>query len=164
MRIYFLSIHMYVKIASFTFMTLNFSAQSNNEQHNRTNTTIAALSAAADSSSGKPSSYHRLDSTSDHDGMHIEFRNFDPISDNSSFHQRRGDNDDMELGVSSNGVACNNLPTIASAKPIRTNGENSGKIRFHEQKKGALIRLSNNSRTAERRRPYDDLKMVNNWI
>ena len=31
----------------------------------------------------------------------------------------------------------------------------SQKIRFHERR-GSLIRLSNNNRTAERRRPYDE--------
>ncbi len=32
---------------------------------------------------------------------------------------------------------------------------NSNKLRFHERK-GKMVKLSNNHRTAERRRPYDE--------
>ena len=55
----------------------NFSAQSNNEQHNRTNTTIAALSAAVDASSASSNSYQRAISAPEYEGMNIEFRTLD---------------------------------------------------------------------------------------
>ena len=84
-----------------------FSAQSNNEQHNRTNTTIAALSAAADSSSDKPSSYQRLNSDLDHEGMQIEFRNLEAESDHSNIPGHTIG--DVEFCHSSNREACNNL-------------------------------------------------------
>ncbi len=41
------------------------------------------------------------------------------------------------------------------AAPPPPTSFNNSKIRFHERK-GTLIRLSNNNRTAERRRPYDE--------
>ena len=62
------------------------SAQSNNEQqHNRTNTTIAALSAAPGSSYRKPDPYNRVLSAPEYDGdINVEFQNPESQSDIAS--------------------------------------------------------------------------------
>ena len=58
-------------------------------------------------------------------------------------------------------IAATNAATAATAAAIASSTTpppssfNNNKIRFHERK-GALIKLSNNHRTAERRRPYDE--------
>ena len=88
------------KIFHIISKTWNFSAQSNNVEHNRTNTTIAALSAAADSSSDKPLSNQRTNLTPDHDGMQIEFRNIDSQPDYSIIPGHIAG--DVEFGVLSN--------------------------------------------------------------
>jgi len=54
--------------------------------------------------------------------------------------------------VTNTGIAAATASTSASS--IRTCGSGN-KVRFHDRR-GALVRLSNNGRTAERRRPYDE--------
>jgi neuralized-like protein 4 len=46
---------------------------------------------------------------------------------------------------------------MVSSHSSHTNGPtlSSNKLRFHERK-GKMVKLSNNHRTAERRRPYDE--------
>ena len=63
-----------------------YSAQSNNEQqHNRTNTTIAALSAVPGSSYRKPDPYNRVLSAPEYDGdINVEFQNPESQSDVAS--------------------------------------------------------------------------------
>ena len=59
------------------------------------------------------------------------------------------------MGVS---VGVSSLQGGASPAPgggLTTSAYNNNKIRFHECR-GSLIKLSNNHRTAERRRPYDE--------
>ncbi len=54
-----------------------------------------------------------------------------------------------------------------SSAPAPVASFNNNKIRFHERK-GTLIKLSNNNRTAERRRPYDEFNngvvMTHRWV
>ena len=59
------------------------------------------------------------------------------------------------MGVS---VGVSSLQGGVSPAPgggLTTSAYNNNKIRFHECR-GSLIKLSNNHRTAERRRPYDE--------
>ena len=75
------------------------SAQSNNEQqHNRTNTTIAALSAVPGSSYRKPDTYKRVLSASEYDGdINVEFQNPESQSDVAS-NQSAHLIDDVDVG------------------------------------------------------------------
>ena len=75
------------------------SAQSNNEQqHNRTNTTIAALSAVPGSSYRKPDPYNRVLSAPEYDGdINVEFQNPESQSDVAS-NQGAHLIDDVDVG------------------------------------------------------------------
>ena len=75
------------------------SAQSNNEQqHNRTNTTIAALSAVPGSSYRKPDLYSRVLSAPEYDGdINVEFQTPESQSDAAS-NQNAHLIDDVDLG------------------------------------------------------------------
>ena len=75
------------------------SAQSNNEQqHNRTNTTIAALSAVPGSSYRKPDPYNRVLSAPEYDGdINVEFQNPESQSDVAS-NQHAQLIDDVDVG------------------------------------------------------------------
>ena len=83
----------------YTLSYFSYSAQSNNEQqHNRTNTTIAALSAAPGSSYRKPDPYNRVLSAPEYDGdINVEFQNPESQSDVAS-NQSAHLIDDVDVG------------------------------------------------------------------
>ena len=90
-------------VAFHTFKThttykLYFSAQSNNEQqHNRTNTTIAALTATTASSFVKANSNQREASAAEFEGNNVEYRAPENQGECSINQAQPGG--DMELGV-----------------------------------------------------------------